>query len=67
LRPSKAKVTIPDVPKEYDLDYLVFQLTDGDVSKDAAVWDIPFHDCIRYVSFKQYEAMVNERVMNSHG
>jgi hypothetical protein len=68
MRPSKPKAYIPDVPKEYDLDYLVFQLTEGDITKDAIVWDtVTFEDCMRYVCFKQYEAHVNERIMKANG
>jgi hypothetical protein len=56
------------VPKEFDLDYLVFQLAEGDITREQQIWKgKTYEDCIRFVCFKQYEAMVNERVMNSHG
>ena len=59
-------MNVPNVPKEYDLDYLVFQLAGGDVTKDAEVWDnTTYEDCIRYVCFKQYEAYVNEKLMSN--
>lgn len=68
MTPSQPKVYIPDVPKDYDMDYMVFQLTDGDITKDAHVWDTAtYEDCVRYICFKQYEAYINERIMKANG
>jgi hypothetical protein len=56
------------VPKAYDLDYLVFQLAEGDITKSHRIWnEATFEECIHYVCFKQYEAYVQERMMKANG
>lgn len=65
MKPKPPKAFIPDVPKGYDMAYLVFQLAEGDAERADYIWDNwTFADCMEWVSFRQYESMVNERVMN---
>lgn len=52
------------MPRSYDLEYLVFQLSGGDITKDRLIWEtVSYEECMAYVYFKQYEAYVNEILM----
>jgi hypothetical protein len=49
------------------MDYLVFQLCEGDLTKESLIWETKsYSDCIRWVCFKQFEAHLNELMMKAN-
>ncbi len=57
---------VPDVPNDYELDYMVWKLSDGKPSEEDYIWDNwSYKEAMQRVMFKKYDAHIQDRVINS--
>lgn len=60
------KRRIDPIPKAYDIDYLIFQLTDGDITKRDYVLDhFTYADAVRWCLLRRYDAYVQREYMKA--
>jgi len=54
------------LPEKYDIDYLIFSLSDGDITRQAEVEEYTRGEAVKWLMLRKYESYMTDRA-TKHG